>query len=115
MQHKQDKIAVSIQKYVSDIIQFKVQKDQMGMVTVTHSEVTADYSYAKIYVTFLGKNNKESALEELKKAKGFIRSELAQKLKLYKTPDLIFMLDESFERGQRIEQVIKKIHDEEKK
>lgn len=115
MQYKQDKIAMSIQKYVSDIIQFKLKKNDLGIITVTHCEVTSDYSFAKLYVTFLGRANKEEALEELKNTKGFIRGELAKKLTLYKTPDLIFVLDESYDHGQRIEQVIKEIHEKEKK
>ena len=49
-------------------------------------------------------------MEELQRVKGFIRTELSKKLKLYKTPDLVFILDDSYDRGQRIEDLIKEIH-----
>ena len=54
MNYKQDKNSMLIQKYISDIIQYQVKKDIGGMPTVTHCEVTNDYSYAKVYVSFLG-------------------------------------------------------------
>ena len=104
-----DKVAVSIQKYVSDIIQFKVKNKDLGICSVTHCEVTSDYSIARLYISFLG-NRKKEKMEELQRVKGFIRTELSKKLKLYKTPDLVFILDDSYDRGQRIEDLIKEIH-----
>ena len=61
------------------------------------------------YISFLG-NRKQEKMEELQRVKGFIRTELSKKLKLYKTPDLVFILDDSYDRGQRIEDLIKEIH-----
>ena len=109
MKYRIDKVAVSIQKYVSDIIQFKVKNKDLGICSVTHCEVTSDYSYARLYISFLG-NRKNEKMEELQRVKGFIRTELSKKLKLYKTPDLVFILDDSYDRGQRIEDLIKEIH-----
>ena len=109
MKYRNDKVAVSIQKYVSDIIQFKVKNKDLGICSVTHCEVTNDYSLARLYISFLG-NRKQEKMEELQRVKGFIRTELSKKLKLYKTPDLIFILDDSYDRGQRIEDLIKEIH-----
>ena len=110
MKYRNDKVAVSIQKYVSDIIQFKVKNKDLGICSVTHCEVTSDYSIARLYISFLG-NRKGEKMEELQRVKGFIRTELSKKLKLYKTPDLVFILDDSYDRGQRIEDLIKKIHE----
>ena len=114
MKYRNDKVAVSIQKYVSDIIQFKVKNKDLGICSVTHCEVTSDYSFARLYISFLG-NRKNDRMEELQRVKGFIRTELSKKLKLYKTPDLIFILDDSYDRGQRIEDLIKKIHENDTK
>lgn len=109
MKYRMDKVAVSIQKYVSDIIQFKVKNKDLGICSVTHCEVTSDYSKARLYISFLG-NRKTEKMEELQRLRGFIRTELSKKLKLYKTPDLVFILDDSYDRGQRIEDLIKEIH-----
>ena len=80
MKYRIDKVAVSIQKYVSDIIQFKVKNKDLGICSVTHCEVTSDYSIARLYISFLG-NRKNEKMEELQRVKGFIRTELSKKLK----------------------------------
>ncbi|MFQ8581310.1 MAG: 30S ribosome-binding factor RbfA, partial [Holdemania massiliensis] len=72
-----------------------------------------DYSYATIYVSFLGKEErKQAGLKALNRAKGFIRSELGKRLSIRKVPDLIFKLDDSLEKGERIESIISKINNE---
>ena len=76
-------------------------------------QVTNDYSYATIYVSFLGKEErKQAGLKALNRAKGFIRSELGKRLSIRKVPDLIFKLDDSLEKGERIESIISKINNE---
>jgi ribosome-binding factor A len=93
---------------VSEIIQFELKNPKIGFVTITSGKVTSDYSYAKIYVTFLDGKGKEERLEELKKSKGYIRSELAKRLDIYKTPDIVFIYDDTHERAEKIEAALKK-------
>ncbi len=111
MAYKLDRVANLIQKNVSEILQFEVKED-VGMVTITRVRVVNDYSYAYIYVTFLNESYKDKGMAGLEKAKGFIRSKLAARMDLRKLPALIFKYDDSFEEGQRIEEVIMKIHKE---
>ena len=59
MAYKQDKVSVSILKYVSDIIQFELKSSEIGFITVTGVEVTGDLSIAKIFVSFLDNKNVE--------------------------------------------------------
>ena len=110
MAYKQDKVSVSILKYVSDIIQFELKSIEIGFITVTGVEVTGDLSIAKIFVSFLDNKNVEKRMEALNRCKGFIRSSLAKKLTIRKTPSLIFVIDDSFERGMKIEKLIKDIN-----
>lgn len=110
MAYKQDKVSVSILKYVSDIIQFELKSSEIGFITVTGVEVTGDLSIAKIFVSFLDNKNVEKRFEALNRCKGFIRSSLAKKLTIRKTPSLIFVIDDSFERGMKIEKLIKDIN-----
>ena len=91
MKYRNDKVAVSIQKYVSDIIQFKVKNKDLGICSVTHCEVTSDYSFARLYISFLG-NRKNDRMEELQRVKGFIRTELSKKLKLYTNKTVITLI-----------------------
>lgn len=105
---KQEKLAVQIQKYISDIIQFELKTDNLGIVTVTRVKVSDDNSWAKVYVSFLNKD-KEKCLENLKECKPFIRSALAKKLTIRRTPDITFTIDDSYEKGEKIESIIREL------
>ena len=109
---KQEKLAVDIQRYISEIIQFEMGHINFGMVTVTKVKVSDDNSWAKVYVSFLDKD-REKKLEALKNAKWLIRSELAKRLTIRKTTDLIFVLDDCYQKGVHIEQIIKSLKDKE--
>lgn len=95
-------------RHLSEIISYKVKDPSLGLATVTGVEVTRDYSYAKVYVTFLGDGDVNAKLEILNNASGFIRHELAQRMEIRKTPELIFIYDDSFEKGAKIEEILKR-------
>lgn len=105
---KQEKLAVQIQKYISDIIQFELKANNLGIVTVTRVKVSDDNSWAKIFVSFLDKNREEK-LEKLKEYKSVIRTALSKKLTIRRTPDLTFTLDDSYEKGEKIEKIIREL------
>lgn len=108
---KKDKMDNIIQKEVSEIIQFELKNPKIGFVTITDVDVTSDMSYAKIFVSFLGQDAcKEAGLKALNQSKGFIRSELAKRLTIRKTPELIFQLDNSLEKGNKIEKILHDIN-----
>ena len=109
---KQEKLAVDIQRYISEIIQFELKGVNIGIATVTRVKVSDDNSWAKVYVTFLDKD-REAKLERLKESKWLIRSELAKRLTIRKTPDINFVLDDSYQKGEHIEEIIKKIKEKE--
>lgn len=112
MSVKSEKIAGIILKNVSEIIQFELKDPKLGFITVTDVEVTNDLSIAKVYVSFLGKQERNDAgLAILDKSKGFIRTELAKRMKIRKVPSLTFLQDKSLARGNRIESIISSFHD----
>lgn len=106
---KQVKLAVQIQKYISDIIQFELKNENIGIVTVTKVKVSDDNSWAKVYVSFLDKD-KEKKLEQLKECKPYIRTALAKKLTIRRTPDIVFTIDDSYEKGEHIESIIRELN-----
>ena len=77
-----------------------------GMVSVTKVKVTPDLKYAKVSVSILNSKNIKETLAGLKKSSGFLRSELAKRINLRNTPELVFELDESLEYGARIDKII---------
>ncbi|MFA6942723.1 MAG: 30S ribosome-binding factor RbfA, partial [Bacilli bacterium] len=76
---------------------------------VTDAEVSNDFSYAKIFVSFMGSDDKEEQLARLNKAKGFIRSGLAKRLDIRKTPELTFVYDDTLDKAMHLEELLKKV------
>ena len=108
MADKKNRIASLIQKNVSEIIQFELKNPNVGFVTVTDCECNVDNSVARIYVSFMGVIDSPAKLEEIKKAKGFIRSSLAKKMDIYKVPELIFILDDTHKRAKDLQETLAK-------
>ena len=110
---KQKRLEGTIRKNISDIIQFGLKDPNVGFVTITDVHVSNDHSFAKVFVTFLGKDARAQAgLKALNRAKGFIRSELSQRLDIRRTPDLIFVLDETEMKARHIDEIIHNLHTE---
>lgn len=108
---KQKRLEGTIRKNISDIIQFGLKDPNVGFVTITGVHVSNDHSFAKVFVTFLGKDARAQAgLKALNRAKGFIRSELSQRLDIRRTPDLIFVLDETEMKARHIDEIIHNLH-----
>lgn len=111
MTMKKDKIAGIIQKEIAEIIQFELKDPKVGFITITDVVVSGDLSQAKIYVSFLGQDaRKEAGMKALERSKGFLRTQLAQRLTIRKAPQLIFLHDTSLERGNKIDRIIADIH-----
>lgn len=97
-----------ISKNITEIIQFELKNPRIGFCTVSEVWVSSDFSYARVYVSFLGAKYPKQNLEELNKTRGFVRSSLAKKLDIRKTPEITFYLDETFEKMNRLDEVLEK-------
>ncbi|MEE0968436.1 MAG: 30S ribosome-binding factor RbfA [Clostridia bacterium] len=75
---------------------------QRAFVSVTAAEVTPDLKYAKIYYSFLGKDDPKEVAKGLKAASGFIRGQIAKRMNLRITPELSFFPDNSIKHGAHI-------------
>lgn len=111
MADRKQRIQSIISKNISEIIQFEVKNPHIGFVSVNEVDVSSDFSYAKVYVSFLGSKYPKQNLEELNKAKGFIRSSLAKKLDIRKTPEISFYLDDTFDKSERLEKLLNSEHE----
>jgi len=76
-------------------------------ITVTEVKLTADLSQATIYVEPLGGEEEDKALAALKRHAGYIRGEIGHKLKLRRTPSLVFRIDDSFNEAARIDALLR--------
>ena len=83
-------------------------------VVVTEVKVTNDLSFAKVYFTCMNED-KDLVMKELDEAKGFLRGKISENIDIRHTPELTFEYDNSIEYANRIETIIKEIHDKENK
>ncbi len=110
MSHRANRVGEQMKKELSDIIGRKIKDPRIGFVTVTDVQVTGDLQQATVYISVLGdEEQKENTLKGLAKAKGFIRTEIGQRIRLRKTPEIIFEFDESIDYGNKIETLITSI------
>lgn len=112
MSVKIDRINHSLVREISYILMTEVKDEDIKFVTITDCKTTNDLSFAKVYFTVLDDKKRESTLEALKNAAGFIRRELAERVEIRHIPELEFVYDESIEYGKKIENIIEKIHEE---
>lgn len=116
--YRQGRLAEEIRKIVSELILMELKDPRLpAMITVTAVEVTADSSYATIFLTVFGSEKdkeeqaqmKEEALVALRSAKGYIRREIGRLIQLRHVPDLIFKFDTSSEYGRHIEELLNEV------
>jgi len=100
------KLGDQIQREVSDLLQRELRDPRVGMITVTSVDVSPDLSHAKVFFTLFEKDKLADTLAGLKRASGYLRSQLARRIKMYTTPELRFEYDESVERGDRLSRLI---------
>ena len=105
MSHKLDRIESAIAREISRILLEEVQNKTLKNVSITNVTVDEDLTFAKIY--FMTRNDDTKELEdELNKASGFIRKNLAHSLDLRSTPELKFVYDKSIDYTKKIEDII---------
>ena len=100
------KVADLIQRELADLLRREVRDPHGGMVTLTSVDVSPDLSHAKVFFTLLNTEKKDETARALQRAAGFLRTQLAHRMKMYTTPELRFAYDESIERGDHLSQLI---------
>ena len=100
-----------IKRELSELIPTLKDPRVRGLVSVTRVDTTADLKYCKVYVSALDKRDEKEVLRGLKSASGFLRRSLAQRMTLRNTPELIFVPDDSIDRGNRVIGVLEKLQD----
>jgi ribosome-binding factor A len=116
MKLRASRVGEQMKKELGDIIGRKIKDPRIGFVTVTDVQVSGDLQQAKVFISVLGdEEQRQNTLKGLAKAKGFIRSEIGQRIRLRKTPEIQFEFDESIDYGNRIETLLHQLNSESQK
>lgn len=115
MAHRIERVNNLIRREISELIQYELRDPRLeSFITVTEVSTSADLKYAKVFVSSMsGKQDEQNILEVLKSATGFLRSELASKIRIRRMPELIFQWDDSIEHGDKILRLMDNLHQEE--
>ncbi len=110
------RVAEQIKREISQMLLSGIKDDRIGgMVSVTDVDVSGDLQHAKIFVSIYGSDEaKAETMAGLKSATGFVRGELGRRVRLRRTPEIIFVEDRGLERGDNILNLISRLSRERK-
>ena len=109
---RKDRVASVISRGISEIIEHEIKDPRLGFVTITTVDVTSDLKTAIVYFSSL--NNKQEGLATLNRAKGYIKSSLARRVRMRYIPDIEFKIDNSYEYGEKIDALLEEISPDDK-
>ena len=100
-----ERMAALIRREVSELLVngIKDERVHQGMVSVTHADVAGDLQHCRIFVSVLGsEEDRQLVLDGLKAAAPYVKGELGRRLKMRRTPEVVFLLDKGLERGTTV-------------
>lgn len=105
-----NRIDEEMKKEISHIITYDLKDPNItGLISVTKVKVSGDLKYAKVYVSMINAKDNKQVLAALKKSSGFVRTEIAKRMNLRLTPEIIFIFDDSIEYGAKIDTILKEV------
>ena len=111
--HRDNRLGEELKKEISDILLHEIKDPDIGFVSIVLVDVSHDLRVAKVYYSVMGSDDEiDKTQRAMKRVAGYIRHELAGRLSLRYTPELVFIYDNSIEHGIRIAKILE---DEKKK
>ncbi|MCL1926040.1 MAG: 30S ribosome-binding factor RbfA [Syntrophorhabdaceae bacterium] len=108
------RVAERIREELSILLQRKVSDPRLASVTITDVTITPDLKISHVnYTAFVDASERKEVVVALRRAEGFLRRELGAVLGLRSAPSLRFHYDESYERGARIDSLLKEVQKDE--
>lgn len=99
------RVSEQIKREVSQMLVYGIKDDRVGagMVSVTDVQVSGDLQHAKVFVSIYGTDEaRAETMAGLQSATRWVRSELGKRVRLRRTPEVVFLEDRSIERGTRV-------------
>ena len=100
-----ERVAALIRREISELLVngIKDERVSLGMVSVTNVDVAGDLQHCEIFVSIYGSEaDREQAMEGLRSASAYVKGELGRRLKMRRTPEVMFHLDRGLERGTTV-------------
>ena len=107
--HRTDRVSAQIRRDLGTIVHATVREHGLPSVSVSDVEVTRDMAHAKIFVTALMPERSAEAVKGLRELAPELRSQLARAMRLRHVPELHFHYDDSVDRGERIDNLLREL------
>ena len=110
-----ERVASLIRREISELIVNGIRDERLhhGMVSVTNVEVAGDLQHCRIFVSVLGSDDDRSqVMAGLRAATPFVKGELARRLKLRRTPEVVFQLDRGLEQGTSVLELLGRLEEQ---
>jgi ribosome-binding factor A len=105
--HRTDRVAAQLRRELGMLVHELVRNEGLPSVSVSDVEITRDMAHAKVFVTALQPERVKDAMAGLKEHARELRFELAHAMKLRHVPELHFLYDDSVDRGERIDTLLR--------
>lgn len=111
MSRRTDRVSDVVRAELADLILRELHDPRVKLASITEVEVTTDLRRAIVKVSVLGDDRqRQEAIEGLRHARGFLRTELSHRLRTRATPELVFELDRGAEHSQKISELLESLH-----
>lgn len=107
--HRTDRVSAQIRRDLGTIVHAAVRVHGLPSVSVSDVEVTRDMAHAKVFVTALMPERSVEAIKGLRELAPELRTQLARAMRLRHVPELHFHYDDSVDRGERIENLLREL------
>jgi len=105
--HRTDRVSAQLRRELGTLVHVAVREHGLPSVSVSDVEITRDLAHAKVFVTALQSERAAEAMKGLKEIAYELRMQLARAMKLRHVPELHFHYDDSVDRGERIDNLLR--------
>ena len=105
--HRTDRVAAQLRRELGTLVREAVREHGLPSVSVSDVEITRDLAHAKVFVTALQEERSREAVKALKELSKELRYQLGKAMKLRHVPELHFHYDDSVDRGERIDNLLR--------
>ena len=109
--HRTDRVSAQLRRELGTLVRAAVQEHGLPSVSVSDVEITRDMAHAKVFVTALQAERAQEAMKGLKAIAPEVRYRLAHAVKMRHVPELHFHYDDSVDRGERIDNLLRGMPD----
>lgn len=109
------RVSRALKEELANIISQEMKDPGLEMVTLTHLKISKDMRSCKVFFTIMGGEEKiDRAGKILNRASGYLKGELGRRFRMKRIPDLVFSYDDSMLKGEKIDQLIRKLNEDER-